>query len=81
MPIASFSNLCRFSDMCGAEVPRWLRLKLQAYGDDTASIKALGLDVVTDLCDRLLSQGAPSLHFYTLNQAGLVSTVCQRLGY
>ena len=81
MPIASFSNLCRFSDMCGAEVPRWLRLKLQAYGDVTASIKALGLDVVTDLCDRLLSQGAPSLHFYTLNQAGLVSTVCQRLGY
>ena len=81
MPIASFSNLCRFSDMCGAEVPRWLRLKLQAYGDDSASIKALGLDVVTDLCDRLLSQGAPSLHFYTLNQAGLVSTVCQRLGY
>ena len=81
MPIASFSNLCRFSDMCGAEVPRWLRLKLQAYGDDTASIKALGLDVVTDLCDRLLSQGAPSLYFYTLNQAGLVSTVCQRLGY
>ena len=81
MPIASFSNLCRFSDMCGAEVPRWLRLKLQAYGDDTASIKALGLDVVTDLCDRLLTQGAPSLHFYTLNQAGLVSTVCQRLGY
>ena len=81
MPIASFSNLCRFSDMCGAEVPRWLRLKLQAYADDTASIKALGLDVVTDLCDRLLSQGAPSLHFYTLNQAGLVSTVCQRLGY
>ena len=81
MPIASFSNLCHFSDMCGAEVPRWLRLKLQAYGDDTASIKALGLDVVTDLCDRLLSQGAPSLHFYTLNQAGLVSTVCQRLGY
>ena len=81
MPIASFSNLCRFSDMCGAEVLRWLRLKLQAYGDDTASIKALGLDVVTDLCDRLLSQGAPSLHFYTLNQAGLVSTVCQRLGY
>lgn len=81
MPIASFSNLCRFSDMCGAEVPRWLRLKLQAYGDDTASIKALGLDVVTDLCDRLLSQGAPSLHFYTLNQAGLVSTICQRLGY
>ncbi len=81
MPIASFSKLARFSDMCGAEIPRWLRLKLQSYADDTASIKALGLDVVTDLCDRLLSQGAPSLHFYTLNQAGLISTICQRLGY
>ncbi len=81
MPIAGFSKLARFSDMCGAEIPRWLRLKLQSYADDTASIKALGLDVMTDLCDRLLSQGAPSLHFYTLNQAGLVSTICQRLGY
>ena len=81
MPIASFSKLARFSDTCGAEIPRWLRLKLQSYADDTASIKALGLDVVTDLCDRLLRQGAPSLHFYTLNQAGLVSTICQRLGY
>lgn len=81
MPIAGFTQLARFSDICGAEIPRWLRLKLQAYGDDIASIKAMGLDVVTDLADRLLSQGAPSLHFYTLNQAGLVSTVCQRLGY
>ncbi len=81
MPITGFTNLVRFSDMCGAEVPRWLRLKLQAYGDDTASIKALGLDVVTELADRLLTQGAPSLHFYTLNQAGAVSTICQRLGY
>lgn len=81
MPIASFSKLARFSDTCGAEIPRWLRLKLQSYGDDTASIKALGLDFVTQMCDRLLSQGAPSLHFYTLNQAGLVSTICQRLGY
>ncbi len=81
MPIASFGKLARFSDMCGAEIPRWLRLKLQSYSDDTASIKALGLDVVTEMCDRLLSQGAPSLHFYTLNQAGLVSTICQRLGY
>ena len=80
MPIASFSNLCRFSDMCGAEVPRWLRLKLQSYADDTASIRALGLDVISALCDRLLSQGAPGLHFYTLNQAGTVSTICQRLG-
>ena len=81
MPIDSFSKLMRFSDMCGAEIPRWLRLKLQSYADDTASIKALALDVVTEMCERLLREGAPSLHFYTLNQAGLVSTICQRLGY
>lgn len=80
MPIANFGQLCRFSDMCGAEVPRWLRQRMQAYYDDTASIRALGLDVVTELCDRLLSQGAPGLHFYTLNQAGTVSTIWQRLG-
>lgn len=81
MPIASFAKLARFSDTCGAEIPRWLRLKLQSYADDTASIKALALDVVTDMCEQLLTGGAPSLHFYTLNQAGLVSTICQRLGY
>ncbi|MDO4998256.1 MAG: methylenetetrahydrofolate reductase [NAD(P)H] [Neisseria sp.] len=81
MPIASFSKLSRFSETCGAEIPRWLRLKLQSYADDTASIKALALDVVTDMCMRLLREGAPGLHFYTLNQAGLVSTICQRLGY
>ncbi|MDO5686846.1 MAG: methylenetetrahydrofolate reductase [NAD(P)H] [Neisseria sp.] len=80
MPIAGFSKLARFSDMCGAEIPRWLRLKLQSYADDSASVKALGLDVVTELCDTLLAGGAPGLHFYTLNQAGLCSTVCQRLG-
>jgi len=81
MPIASFSKLVRFSDTCGAEIPRWLRLKLQSYADDSAAIKALALDVVTEMCERLLREGAPSLHFYTLNQAGLVSTICQRLGY
>lgn len=80
MPIMNFSQLSRFSDACGAEIPRWLRLKLQSYADDVASIRAFGLDVVTDLCDKLLSQGAPGLHFYTLNQAGLVSTIWQRLG-
>lgn len=80
MPINQFSQLARFSDACGAEIPRWLRLKLQSYGDDTASIKALGLDVVTDLCSRLLAGGAPGLHFYTLNAAGAVSSICQRLG-
>jgi methylenetetrahydrofolate reductase (NADPH) len=80
MPIGRFSQLARFSDACGAEIPRWIRRKLEGYGDDTASIRAFGLDVVTDLCDRLLSQGAPGLHFYTLNQAGLTTTIWQRLG-
>ena len=80
MPIANFSQLARFSDACGAEIPRWIRLKLQSFGDDTASIRSFGLDVVTDLCDRLLAQGAPGLHFYTMNQAGLTTTIWQRLG-
>jgi len=80
MPIARFSQLARFSDNCGAEIPRWIRKKLEGYGDDAASIRAFGLDVVTELCDRLLKAGAPGLHFYTLNQAGLVSTIWQRLG-
>ncbi len=80
MPIGRFSQLARFSDACGAEIPRWMRKKLEGYGDDTASIRAFGLDVVTELCDDLLENGAPGLHFYTLNQAGLVSTIWQRLG-
>jgi len=80
MPINRFSQLARFSDACGAEIPRWIRRKLEAYGDDVDSVRAFGLDVITDLCDRLLSQGAPGLHFYTLNQAGAVSTIWQRLG-
>ena len=80
MPIANFTQMARFSDACGAEIPRWMRLKLQSFGDDRASIRSFGLDVVTDLCDRLLSQGAPGLHFYTLNMAGLTSTIWQRLG-
>jgi methylenetetrahydrofolate reductase (NADPH) len=80
MPIGNFSQLARFSDACGAEIPRWMRLKLEGYRDDTASIRSFGLDVVTSLCDKLLSEGAPGLHFYTLNQAGAVSTIWQRLG-
>ena len=80
MPIANFTQLARFSDACGAEIPRWLRLKLQGFGDDSTSIRSFGLDVVTDLCDRLLSAGAPGLHFYTMNQAGLTTTIWQRLG-
>jgi methylenetetrahydrofolate reductase (NADPH) len=79
MPINNFSQLARFSDACGAEIPRWMRLKMQSYGDDAASIRAFGLDVICALCDRLLSQGAPGLHFYTLNQAGTTSTIWQRL--
>jgi methylenetetrahydrofolate reductase (NADPH) len=80
MPINNFSQLARFSDACGAEIPRWMRLKLEGFGDDTASIKAFGLDVVTQLCDRLLEGGAPGLHVYTMNQAGPTSTLFQRLG-
>jgi methylenetetrahydrofolate reductase (NADPH) len=80
MPIASFTKLARFSDACGAEIPRWIRRTLEGYGDDAASIRAFGLDVVTDLCAGLLERGAPGLHFYTLNQAGLTSTIWQRLG-
>jgi len=80
MPIGNFAQLARFSDACGAEIPRWLRFKLESYRDDTASIRSCGLDVVTRLCDDLLRAGAPGLHFYTLNQAGLSTTIWQRLG-
>lgn len=80
MPIGNYVQLARFSDACGAEIPRWLRKKLESYGDDLMSIRAFGLDVVTDLCDRLLAGGAPGLHFYTMNQAGPSTTIWQRLG-
>lgn len=81
MPISSSSQLLRFSDACGAEVPRWIRLKLQSYGDDVASIKAFGLEVVTDLCDQLHCAGAPGIHFYTLNQSVQVMSICENLGW
>jgi methylenetetrahydrofolate reductase (NADPH) len=80
MPISRFTQLARFSDACGAEIPRWIRRKLEGFGDDAASIRSFGLDVVTSLCDRLLRGGAPGLHFYTLNQAGPTTTIWQRLG-
>ena len=80
MPINRFSQLSRFSDACGAEIPRWIRRKLEGLGDDSASIRSFGLDVVTQLCDQLLRGGAPGLHFYTLNRAGPTSTIWQRLG-
>jgi methylenetetrahydrofolate reductase (NADPH) len=80
MPIYNYTQLARFSGVCGAEIPRWLRLRLQDCGDDLASLRALGTDVVTNLCEQLLAGGAPGLHFYTLNQAGIISTIVQRLG-
>ena len=80
MPIASFTKLARFSDACGAEIPRWMRHKLESFGDDADSIRAFGLDVVTELCQRLIAGGAPGLHFYSMNQAGLTLEVCKRLG-
>ena len=80
MPITNCTQILRFSDACGAEIPRWIRKRLEAYGEDLDSIRAFGLDVVTDLCDQLLQGGAPGLHFYTLNQAGPSSIIWQRLG-
>ena len=80
MPIGRFSQLARFSDACGAEIPRWMRRKLEGFGDDAESIRAFGLDVVTALCADLLKNGAPGLHFYTLNQAALTTEIWQRLG-
>ncbi len=79
MPITSSTQLMRFSDACGAEIPRWIRLRLQSYGDDTASIKAFGLDVVADLCEQLVNGGVPGLHFYTMNQAETVLALHGRL--
>jgi methylenetetrahydrofolate reductase (NADPH) len=79
MPITNYTQLLRFSDMCGAEIPRWVRLKLASFGDDSASIKAFGLDVVTQLCERLLAGGAPGLHFYSMNQAVATTALWQRL--
>jgi len=80
MPITNSTQLMRFSDTCGTEIPRWIRLRLQSFGDDTASIKAFGMDVVTDLCERLLQGGAPALHFYTMNQSAPVLALCDCLG-
>jgi methylenetetrahydrofolate reductase (NADPH) len=80
MPISNSTQLMRFSDACGAEIPRWIRLRLQSFGDDLASIKAFGLDVVTDLCEQLRAGGAPGLHFYTMNHSAPTLTLCERLG-
>lgn len=80
MPIYNFTQLARFSGVCGAEIPRWLRLRLEAYADDLPSLRALGIDVVSELCERLLSWGAPSLHFYTLNQSGIITSIIENTG-
>lgn len=80
MPITNYRQLARFSDRCGAEIPRWIRQRLEGYGEDLESIRAFGLDVTADLCDRLLRGGAPGLHFYTLNRAGPTCTLWERLG-
>ncbi len=79
MPITNYTQLVRFSDMCGAEIPRWIRLKLASFGDDTESIRAFGLDVVTQLCEQLLAGGAPGLHFYSLNQAAPTLAIWKQL--
>ena len=81
MPIISSTQLMRFSDACGAEIPRWVRLRLQSYGDDSASIKAFGLEVVNDLCDQLLTAGVPGLHFYTMNQSTAAKQICHHLAH
>jgi len=79
MPITNFTSLARFSDLCGAEIPRWIRKQLEAYADDADSLQAFGLDVVSDLCNQLLEQGAPGLHFYTLNQAHATTAIWKNL--
>jgi len=79
MPIYNITQLARFSSICGAEIPRWLKMRLEEYGDDMTSLRAFGVDVVSELCDTLLAWGAPSLHFYTLNQAGTISNIIHNL--
>lgn len=80
MPITNYKNLARFSDACGAEIPRWIRKRLESYGDDTASIAAFGTDLVSELCETLLDNGAPGFHFYTMNQVDPTSTIVKNLG-
>lgn len=80
MPINNYTQLARFSDACGSEIPRWIRRRMQAYADDVESIRAFGIEVVSELCQRLLDSGAPGLHFYTMNQAGPTMQICQNLG-
>jgi len=80
MPITNYTQLARFSDMCGAEIPRWIRKRLESFGDDRPSIRAFGEDVVSELCHQLLEAGAPGLHFYTMNQSGPTLAIWNNLG-
>ena len=80
MPIVGFTKLARFSDACGAEIPRWMRKKFESFGDDTDAIRAFGLDVVTELCERLIKGGAPGLHFYFFFKDTATTEICRRLG-
>jgi methylenetetrahydrofolate reductase (NADPH) len=80
LPIGNAAQLIRFSDACGAEIPRWLRLRLQSLGDDLAAVQTFGLDVLTDLCERLRAGGAPGFHIYTMNQSAPTLGLCERLG-
>ena len=80
MPITNYQNLARFSKNCGADMPRWMCQKLESYGDDIASITAFGVEVVTRLCEQLLANGAPGVHFYTMNQIEPNKTICKNLG-
>jgi methylenetetrahydrofolate reductase (NADPH) len=80
MPITNYTQLARFSDMCGAEIPRWIRKRLEDFGDDREAIRAFGEEVVTQMCRRLLDAGAPGLHFYTMNQAGPTTAIWNNLG-
>ena len=80
MPVVRYSQLARFSDACGAEIPRWMRKTMEGFGDDNESVQAFGRDVVTTLCEKLLAGGAPGLHFYTLNQAAPCLAIVERLG-
>jgi len=79
MPIYNITQLARFSSVCGAEIPRWLKMRLEEYGDDIQSLRAFGIDVVSELCAHLLESGVPSLHFYTLNQAGIISNIIENI--
>jgi methylenetetrahydrofolate reductase (NADPH) len=80
MPIVRYFQLARFSDNCGAEIPRWIRKKLEQFGDDTDSVKAFGTEVVSELCSTLLARGAPGLHFYTMNQAAPTLSILKGMG-